>query len=359
MALDYSTLSTEELEAIANNDYSRLSESTLTAIAAEPETKKKESEPTPVPAAGAYMPGTSGIRDLARTGLEVGKSTGEAAARAVMAGPIAAYSANPIKAAAVDLASTAVTGLPLGSAYNAVKSLPEKYTAAKQAMTDANAALSKTPGSEWQQAYAQGQMPSTPGEFRELRNIATKLDPAYSAQLRAALDAGNDPAVKKLLQSAPDALKNDPAFAAQTQKYLASIPGFGTKAMRVINPVLQGTSKVLAPIGAALETAQGVGQARRGDTTGATLSGMGALSMFNPAGIIAQPGLAMMQSANQNFRQQTPTQQRESAMSALSGTAPGMAGEYIPQPELPQPTDLREQMRRKAAARVTGPVAPR
>lgn len=312
----------------------------------------------PVSAMGAYIPGTSGVRDLAKTGMEIGKGAGEAAARAIIAGPVAAYTNNPIRAAAVDLATTAVTGLPLGSAYNAVTSLPAKYQAAKEAMESANAALSKTPGREWEGALAQGQFPPAPNEFRELRNIATKLDPAYSAQLRAALDAGNDPAVKKLLQSAPDALKNDPAFAAQTQKYLSSIPSFGTKAMRVINPVLQGASKVLAPIGAGLEAVQGVNQARQGDYTGAALSGLGAASMFNPAGIIAQPGLSMMQSANENFRRQTPQQQRQSAMSALSGTSPGMAGEYFPQYE-PRGDNLNQAIRKKAAERVLGPIAPR
>lgn len=317
---------------------------------------EKAQEAEPVTAAGAYVPGTSGIRDLAKTGMDVARSTGEAAIKAAVAGPVAAYTANPVRAAAIDLASTAVTGLPLGSAYNTVTSLPAKYQAAKEAAEAANAALSKTPGTEWQQSLAKGQMPAAPNEFRELRNIATKMDPAYSAQLRAALDAGNDPAVKKLLQSAPDALKTDPAFAAQTQKYLAAVPGMATKAMRVAAPVMQALSKVAAPVGAALETAQGVQQARQGDTTGAALSGLGAASMFNPVGMIAQPGLAMMQSANQNFRRQTPDQQRESAMAALSGTAPGMAGEYVPQ--TPPPETLRDQMRRKAAARVSGPVSP-
>ena len=39
MALDYSTLSDEELNALANNDYSKLSDNTLAALAAGPEPK--------------------------------------------------------------------------------------------------------------------------------------------------------------------------------------------------------------------------------------------------------------------------------------------------------------------------------
>jgi len=76
MALDYSTLSTEELEAIANNDYSKLSESTLTAIAAEPETKKQATaDISVVPQAvsvGARLTGPGS--DIAKTAYNVGKS---------------------------------------------------------------------------------------------------------------------------------------------------------------------------------------------------------------------------------------------------------------------------------------------
>jgi hypothetical protein len=286
---------------------------------------------TTVPAVGAMIPGETGLKDLARTAVDVGKTTGTAALKAAVSGPIAAYAANPLKAGAIDVASTLATGLPLGSTYNAVKSLPAKYQAAREAIEGADAALSKTPGREFEQALAKGQMPEAPGAYRDLRAAATRLDPAFSAQMKQALDAGNDPAVKKLLEQAPDALKNDPKFAALAEKYAGAVPGFGTKAMRVAEPILRGVSKVAAPVGAALEGAQGVQQARQGDTTGATLSGLGAASMFNPVGMLAQPGLSMMQTANQNFRQQTPDQQRESAMDALSGMAPGMAGEYFAQ----------------------------
>jgi hypothetical protein len=312
----------------------------------------KAEQDTTIPAVGARVPGTTGLGDLAKTALDIGKSTGTAAIKAAVAGPIASYAANPLKAGAIDAVSTLATGLPLGTAYDTVKSLPAKYQAAKEAAEGANAALSKTPGREWEQALAKGQMPEAPGAFRDLRNIATKLDPAYSAQLRQALDTGNDPAVKKLLASAPDALKNDPAFAAQTEKYLASIPGFGTKAMRVAAPILRGVSKVAAPVGAALEAGQGIQQAAQGDRTGAALSGLSAASMFNPVGMIAQPGLSMMQSANQNFRQQPQYQQRQSVDAALGGTAPGMFGGDFPQQD--NEKAIQMAIRVKAAKKVLG-----
>lgn len=312
----------------------------------------KEEESGPTPAMGAYVPGTTGLGDLAKTAADIGKTTGGAALKAAVSGPIAAYAANPLKAAGIDAVSTLATSVPLGSVYQSLKSLPEKYQAAKEAAAGANAALSKTPGREFEQSLARGQLPDAPTEFRNLRNIANTIDPAYSAQLRQALDAGNDPAVKKLLASAPDALKNDPAFAAQTQKYLASVPGIGTKAMRVAAPILHGVSKVAAPVGAALEAGQGIQQAQQGDYTGAAMSGLGAASMFNPVGMIAQPGLAMMQSANQNFQQQPRYQQRQSVDASLGGTAPGMFGGDFPQQD--NEKAIQMAIRLKAAKKVLG-----
>jgi hypothetical protein len=312
-----------------------------------PPPKAEDSGPTP--AMGAYVPGTTGLGDLAKTAVDIGKTTGGRAIEAAISGPIAAYAANPLKAAAIDAVTGLTTGLPLGSAYQTVKSFPERY---KALAADTNAALSKTPGREFEQSLARGQLPDAPTEFRNLRNIANTIDPAYSAQLRQALDAGNDPAVKKLLESAPDALKNDPAFAAQTQKYLASVPGIGTKAMRVAAPILRGVSKVAAPVGAALEAGQGIQQAQQGDYTGAAMSGLGAASMFNPVGMIAQPGLAMMQSANQNFQQQPRYQQRQSVDASLGGQAPGMFGGDFPQQD--NEKAIQMAIRLKAAKKVLG-----
>jgi hypothetical protein len=145
------------------------------------------------------------------------------------------------------------------------------------------------------------------------------------------------------------------------KQYIDAIPGIGTKVRRVVEPIVRGASKVIGPGAAAYEGYQGVQQARQGDYTGATLSGLNAVSMLNPLGLIAQPGIAMMQSANKNFRSQTPAQQRETVDSALSGQTPGMYGDM----SAPQYTtdDYEDQkiskklsmaVRMKAAKKVLG-----
>jgi hypothetical protein len=292
-----------------------------------PESAPPPEEASAVTIPGAVIPGETGLGNLGRQALDVGVDTGKAAINASIAPVVEAYSKNPLKAGMIDAVTTMATGAPLGSAYQSIKNLPQRYEVAKQGVAAANAALSKTPPSEFNQALAAGKFPDAPDAFRNLRATATKLDPAFSQQMSDALKAGNDPAVKKLLDKAPDALKKDPKFAAQMQKYLDVIPGVGTKVRRVVEPFVRGASKVLAPAAAAFEGTQAYQQARQGDYTGATMSALNAASMFNPAGILAQPGLAIMQSANKNFRSQTPAQQRESVDAALSGTAPGMYGD--------------------------------
>lgn len=326
-----------------------------------PESPPPSEEASAVTIPGAVIPGETGLANLGREAVDVGVTTGKAAINASIAPVVEAYSKNPLKAGMIDAVTTMATGgVPLGSAYQSMKNFPQRFEVAKQGLTAANAALSKTPPAEWNQSLAQGKFPEAPGAFRDLRATATRLDPAFSQQMSDALRAGNDPAVKKLLDNAPEALKKDPKFAAQMQKYLAAIPGVGTKVRRVVEPVVRGASKVLAPAAAAFEGTQAYQQARQGDFTGAAMSGLNAASMFNPLGLIAQPGLAMMQSANRNFRSQTPAQQRESSMDALSGTAPGMYGGDIPQYTTDDYEDAKTSkqitmaIRMKAAKKVLG-----
>jgi hypothetical protein len=121
-------------------------------------------------------------------------------------------------------------------------------------------------------------------------------------------------------------------IADSMNKYIdvaKAVPGQVANAGKELGGMVgRGALKAIGPAAAAYEGYQAVNQARQGDYPGAAISGASALSALHPLGLIAQPGLAMMRNANENFRQQTPQQQNESAMAALSGTAPGMAGEY-------------------------------
>lgn len=203
-------------------------------------------------APAAFSPNSTGLANLGRAAMDVGKNSGAAYIKAAIEPAIAAYKANPFKAGAIDLVSGATTGLPLGSMYNSFKDIGPRAAALKEAAQGTNAALSKVPPNEWASAISQGGYPAAADAFRDLRTVAGKLDPTFSTQLREALNTGSDPAVKKLLANAPDALKNNPAFAAQAEKYLAEVPGMGTKAMRVLGPIARGAGRVLGPVGAAM-----------------------------------------------------------------------------------------------------------
>jgi hypothetical protein len=133
-----------------------------------------------------------------------------------------------------------------------------------------------------------------------------------------------------------------------------SFPGVMQRIGNAMAPFVRGASKVLAPIGAAVEGTQAYRQAQQGDYTGAAISGLSAASMFNPVGLLAQPGLAMMQSANRNLQSQTPAQRNESLDSALRGQTPGMYGDMsIPQYSIDEDSKkLNMAIRMKAAKKV-------
>lgn len=113
----------------------------------------------------------------------------------------------------------------------------------------------------------------------------------------------------------------------------------------------RGALKMAGPIGAANEVYNAYNQAQQGDYTGAGISAAKGVSLMpssGPFGVTSLPGLEMMGSANQNFRQQNPQQQYESSMDALSGTAPGQAGEYTSASQ-PHDEGIKKLIREAAA----------
>jgi hypothetical protein len=327
MALDYSKLSDAELEAIANNDYSKLSDDTLNAIAAEPQTTESAKEDLVVPAVGAALPGSTGLKDLANKFIQASQPMIDAGKTAA-----AGYARSPGKAI-VDVGAAHLGLPPPYATYEAYQGGKGLLNAAGQTATNIGEALGRLPAGTDQVAKA----------------FINELKPADFARFN---DLVNKQGVEQAFKT-----YQPPAYLGEsaTQSLNAvreAFPSTMQKIGQTMAPFVRAASKVAAPVGAAVEGVQGVQQARQGDLTGAALSGMGAASMFNPAGLLAQPGLGMMQSANRNFRQQTPDQQKESSMAALSGAVPGMAGEYSTQSNMDD--RLRMAIRLKAAKKVLG-----
>jgi len=184
--------------------------------------------------------GPTGLKELGQAGLAAAKSL----AQASVAGPVAAYAANPLKSLAIDAGSALATGgLPLGSAYQSIKSFPEKYQAAMEAGKEIGKFTSQTPlttgptGSQY------------PGGVVDYRAMG-KAVPDAAAQLKAAYDAGGPNAVKSFLAT-PEAAQymKNPAFAQAAEQYAGKVPGVMGQVGRVAGPIARGAVKALGPVG--------------------------------------------------------------------------------------------------------------
>ena len=252
MALDYSKLSDDELDAIANNDYSRLSDATLDTIANAP---APESAPTSAAgtndlAASAVQTGMSAGMSMGPTGLkelgQAGLAAAKPLAQATVAGPIAAYAANPARALAVDAVSAVATGgLPLGSAYQSIKSFPEKYRAAVEAGKEVGKFTSQsalTPSPVTGNLY-----PESVPDFRAMQ----KANPAIAQKLSEVYQTGGGNNAVKAFLSGPEgqAAMRDPRFAAAAESYMGKVPGVMGQVGRVAGPIARGALKALGPVG--------------------------------------------------------------------------------------------------------------
>lgn len=106
MALDYSKLSDDELEAIANNDYGRLSDTTLTLLSQEAPPVAPESMGVEMVAPQALTVGrelAKGVPAVASTGMDLARQG------------IQAVAARPLAQTAADVAGLASHGVPWGT----------------------------------------------------------------------------------------------------------------------------------------------------------------------------------------------------------------------------------------------------
>jgi hypothetical protein len=207
-------------------------------------------EPTGNLAASAAQTAASAGMSIGATGLKELGQAGMAAAtplaRAAVAGPVAAYAANPVGMILADAAGLGTVGMPLGTMYQSAASFPEKYQAIKASAGEASKFTSQTPlttgptGSQY------------PGGVVDYRAMG-KAVPDAAAQLKAAYDAGGPNAVKAFLAT-PEAAQymKNPAFAQAAESYAGKVPGIMEQIGRVAGPVARGAVKALGPVGMGL-----------------------------------------------------------------------------------------------------------
>jgi len=238
-----------------------------------------------------------------------------------------------------DLAVPAFTGgivPPPTASIEALKSLPKVYEAGQQSMGVLGEKLSRPDFGPYQQG---GAFPEAVTEYRNLRAIASKIDPAFANQMKVALDTGGDRAVKQLLATAPDALKASPEFVAQASRFTSAMPSTMQQVGRVVGPALRGAARVAGPVGMGMSLYDAGSMARETELGQRLAQGQGgrAEQAFRAGPVQSYQGPQIDASQAQNVLQ--------------SGSARDI--KYFGGQD-----QLREQIRRKAAARVTGPVAP-
>lgn len=289
-------------------------------------------------AGSALSMGPTGLKELTQAGVQAVKPMAQAA----IAGPIAAYRANPAKALAVDAVGAALTGgWPLGSAYQSIKSFPEKYKAAVEAGKEVSKFTS-------QGAPGVGGKPISIEPYQNLRDALRNAGSGYiyddvMKTAHQAGGAGNNAVLSGLQnnQRFQTLLASNPEVASAFQAYRNAIPEVGAQTMRVAGPIARGVLKAAGPVGMALNMYD-------------------AAPYLEKARANAQPGdigqrinqAQQMSRTGYNVGYQGPQLDAQQAQNVLqSGSARDI--KYFGGQD-----NLREQMRRKAAARVSGPVAP-
>jgi len=332
MALDYSKLSDAELEAITNNDYSKLSDVTLTAIASEPDPTKKEKEPEVMAVPAGFIGGPTGMKELGQAVYKSAQpfvsAVGEGLTKTAQV-----YKNNPIMGPAADIAGTALFGVPPIAGAQSAMSLVDKVKAGKEAATIFGQQMSQ--GAPKEMLNAAGELITRPETVRPYFLMKQAADPKFAEKITEAYGAkiggGGNNAVRALLNSQEGmaARYANPELAKLADAYLKVVPTYGQQAMKVISPFAKTAGKALGPLGTAFDIYE-AGQLARETQLGERLQQ-------------GQGQRAEQAFRNMNTQYGGPISPQEEQNVMANGSQ----------------RDIQALIRKKAAERVLGPVAPR
>jgi len=252
-----------------------------------------------LPVASAVVPGPTGAGQLMADvkGAQVFQPLGQS-----IAGRFGEYIAKPAKAV-IDAATMLTTGIP-GAAPAA---LYDTYKAAQEAVPRMKQALGAMPLDE--KLYSELANRLNPGELNQLGKMVEQMGG------KAALEAFELPA---RLASDPAAVQAYNAIRSQA----AAAPGI---ASRVAGPLLRGAAKVAGPVGLGMDIYE-AGKFAQESQLGPRLA--------QGQGRMAQQAFRNI-AANQQYGGLTPEQQ-----------------------QMLEQDRIDQAIRRKAASRVLGPIAP-
>ena len=228
---------------------------------------------------------------------------------------------------------------PLAGAYGAAETLTNRAKALGTAAGEVSKGLSQSPIVTSPTTGAQ--YPATVPDYYKMQNALRTTAPEVGAKLSDLYNnKGGSNAVKAWLQSSEAApYMNNPAFREAAEGYIGKVPGAMAQAGKVAGTVARGAGRVLGPVGMGLNLYD-AGQMARQTQLGERLSqGQGQL-------------------AEQAFRQgpvknyQGPQLNPQEAQNVLKSGSPRDIQYFGGRDQ------LSEMIRKKAAEKVLGPVAP-
>ena len=281
-------------------------------------------EQPPLSALPAYvMTGTTGLQELGQTAKAAVSPYGQGITQGLK-NTADIYKARPIVAPLIDAIGLGTVGVPPIAAGQQALGAYDKYNAIKQGVSGVSQELSK--GEQTRQAYNamnRALYANDPTNFR------SEIKKTYGPPTNAGVPPGpGNNAVRSMLNSPAGqaAMAANPQFAAAAQAYLNTVPTYGQQAMKVVAPLARGALKVAGPVGMAY-------------------------NMYE-----AQPYLAQAGPELNSGRAQDRIRQAQQMN-------PGYGAPISPQEEQNvmasgSQRDIQALIRKKAAERVLGPIAP-
>ena len=228
---------------------------------------------------------------------------------------------------------------PLAGAYGAAETLTNRAQALGTAAGEVSKGLSQSPIVT--SPTTGSQYPATVPDYYKMQNALRTTAPEVGAKLSDIYNnKGGSNGVRAWLQSKEAApYMNNPAFREAAESYIGKVPGVMAQAGKVAGTVARGAGRVLGPVGMGMNLYDAGQMARETQLGGRLAQGQGQL-------------------AEQAFRNgpvqsyQGPQLQPQEAQNVLQSGSPRDIKYFGGEDR------LQQMIRKKAAEKVLGPVAP-
>lgn len=307
-------------------DYVATSEPKMVA-----ETEVIKEQPSVSALPGGVMTGPTGIKELGQI-VQAGAGPYGQGITQGLKNTADIYKARPIVAPLIDAIGLGTVGVPPIATGQQALGAYEKYNAIKQGAKAAGQVASQ--GAPVEMLNAAGELITRPETVKPYFEMKKATTPAFAQKITEAYGAqtggGGNNAVRALLNS-PEGVAmryTNPQFAAAAQAYLNTVPTYTQQAMKVVAPLAKGALKVAGPVGTAYNVYE-AGQLARETQLGEKLAG-------------GQGQRAEQAFRNMNTQYGRPISPQEEQNVMAYGSQ----------------RDIQALIRRKAAQRVLGPIAP-